>query len=444
MLPTMMQNYSTAFTGGRYQYMAEHLPEYGDFTVEEIRTLRIRHWHKFGTTFDLKNMGWNPANMNAEGARKMGRQIEANFLKWLKKKERTAKWDRGAAGVEKYDKLREKYGKDKSIRELNVLDIAAKHAKFTEEQKAKKGTKDFVGTLDMDAAKKWAAEKGGNFQEYVGKTYDQAKKIAVNYADEISNKTQLIVGMTAAKAKEYHEKYGGEFTEWKNLTIAQANKLAEKYKIKEKAEQVIGMTSTAAQKFAEQAGGEAKEYVGKTMAQARKLAKKYKVKEKAGQAIDTIKDQAKKVSERAGEAKGWFGREWEAMKKYNAPLKKTGEFIEVGKGNFLELYRQGAGAVKEFYETASPEKKAWIRQNAERLLISGQITADELKKMGISLKDATIKAADKVGDTVVSSAVSTTQHISTAVNQMGGGGGGANNKMMQEESMNEITMGKLH
>jgi hypothetical protein len=372
-------------------------------------------------------MGWNPENFNADGARKMGRQIERNFLKWLKKKERTAEWDRGAAGVEKYEKLREKYGKDKSIRELNILDIADKHAKFTEKQKEKdiaksakqskeasKGDKKKVlGIINAKEAEKWARENGGKAVEYIGKTYAEGKEIARKYVKVFKEKAEVIAtitAITAAKAKEFSEKYGGEAKEYYGMTVAQA----EKY--------------------------------GKT------LAAKYKkkVKELVPVIGDTIKDQAKKVSnisiEKAGEAKGWFGKQWEAMKKWSdsSPLKKTGEYIEVGKGNFLELYRQGPSAVKEFYETASPEKKAWIRQNAERLLASGQVTVGELKKMGISLKDATVKAADKLGDAVVTTAVNTTQHISTAVNQMGGGGGGANNKMMQEKSMDEITMGNLH
>jgi hypothetical protein len=415
----------------------ENLPRYADFTADEIKFYRKQYkkkhqkwskWKSAAKWITQSGMAvWE--EMTPEGAKNAGRQYEKGFIDFLEDKMEDFE-DYPVLQIARMTNLEQKYGKAKvdllkskgmkmgEIEAILRTEASQKRKDAAESAKqAKEASKDdkkkILGIISPDEAEKWARENGGKAVEYVGKTYSQGKEIARKYVKVFKEKAEVIAtitAITAAKAKEFSEKYGGEAKEYYGMTVAQA----EKY--------------------------------GKT------LAAKYKkkVKELVPVIGDTIKDQAKKVSnisiEKAGEAKGWFGKQWEAMKKWSdsSPLKKTGEYIEVGKGNFLELYRQGPSAVKEFYETASPEKKAWIRQNAERLLASGQVTVGELKKMGISLKDATVKAADKLGDAVVTTAVNTTQHISTAVNQMGGGGGGANNKMMQEKSMDEITMGNLH
>ena len=76
-------------------------------------------------------------------------------------------------------------------------------------------------------------------------------------------------------------------------------------------------------------------------------------------------------------------------------------------------------------------------------MASGQVTAEELKKMGITIKDSALESAEKVAGSVVASAVNTTNNINSAVSQMSGGGGGNQSKMMMEPTMDQIAMGNV-
>jgi hypothetical protein len=213
----------------------------------------------------------------------------------------------------------------------------------------------------------------------------------LNYLQKVG--TPLQKGVYAAKIIDYDERKiamkGGK--KWLGLVSAkQARELVATY------------------------GGEAKDYINKKYTEAVTYGKR-------------VTEKTKELSDKYG----------------GAAIQKTGEFIELGKGTFLEIYRQGDTKLKEFWETSSPEKKAIIKRQAEQLLASGEVTAAELKRMGITLKDSAAENAEKVGKAVVSSAIHTTNNISNAVNNISGGGSGGSNKFIQEQTMDDIARGEM-
>ncbi len=442
-LPTMMQNYAEAFIGGRYEYMKEHIAEYGDFTVEEIRQFRKQHMRRAGTRLKIRTGGGRAAALgfwNAEKARRAGRAVEKDFLEWLKddKKDEImgdpalkAKWD---ANRKKLDAAREKYGKDKSTRDLQMLDRAEKHQKAADERK-KKELGETSGKFTLEQAKEWALKHGGEAKEYLGKTLNEATEIAKKYTDKFVAEVKAGATLTSEKVKELSTKYGVPASELANKTLSEATEYAKVYK-----EKIV--------KTAKEYGVPAAELYNKTLAEATAFAKNYK---------DKI---AQTVKEKAPEAQQWIGTQWEAMKKYKddprfqeardkmgawsaSAIQKTGEYIELGKGNFVEVYRQGTGKLKEMWDTAAPEKKEIIKRQLEAALASGKITAAQLKEMGIELKDATLEAGEKLQNTVASTGVYTTQSIQNTVNNTQSGGGGNTNKMVQERTMDDICMGEV-
>jgi hypothetical protein len=125
-------------------------------------------------------------------------------------------------------------------------------------------------------------------------------------------------------------------------------------------------------------------------------------------------------------------------------LKKSGEYIELGKGTFLEIYRDGKSTLSELADKAGmADKKEWVRRKAEELLVSGEITKEELQSLGIKLKDGLKETGETVGNAVVSSASYTTTNISNAVNNISNGGGGSSQKLINEKTMDDIAMGEV-
>jgi len=377
-----------AVKAGQMEVVEENNAIYAQYSIDEIEKARLRWRHSvsYGVRYWKASVGIDP--------KEFGRKKEKSFLAFLQK-------------VGTKDTIEEHQKK------------VQKHETSWAKRRDKGQPKKLLGILDLESAKKFAAENGGHFTEYVDKTYDQAKKISADYAKEIKAKTEVIVGMTTAKAKEYADKYGGE----------------------------------------------AKEYVGLTIDQAKKMAEKYKIKEKAEQAVDTVKDQAKKISERSEEtskeAVGWFKSTFGAIKEWlqgeepdklkEKATKTTAELYQKSKAKGTEWLDKGAeeynknrAKLIEIYQKASPEKKAWIRQHSQELLAGGVQTANALKEMGIQFKDSATEAANKVAGSVVASSVNTSNNITNAVTQMGSGGGGGNqSKMMMEPTMDQISMGNV-
>lgn len=417
-LPMMMQNYYKSFIGGRYEYMAEHLPQYGDFTIQEIAMFRKEHMKKLGTRFSMKNLGWDVKKMNAEGAREMGYLIEEKFLKWLisdKKKDILEDPTEKAAWGARRAKLAEakkKYGKDKSTRELDVLQRATAHAKASAKQEEEKA-KGISGRLTMEKALEWAEKYGGSKWEYFNLKITDARDVAKGYGASFVEKAKAAATISYEKAQELGARYKAP----------------------------------------------AKEFMGKTLDQALAYGKIAITKAEAG--AKTIKEKAIEIAEDTGlkEKKGWFAKQWEAMKKWGKSptvteaagfsgrdvIKKSGEYIEVGKGNFVEIYRQGAAGAKELYETAtSPGMKDYIRRNAEQLLATGQITVDQLKKLGIDVGEKAKEIGEGIQSTMVQTTAYTTNSINETMNNYGGGGGGGNaNRMMDEVLVDRVSVGDI-
>ena len=106
-------------------------------------------------------------------------------------------------------------------------------------------------------------------------------------------------------------------------------------------------------------------------------------------------------------------------------------------------YQSAKSKLQEIYANASPDKKAWIRQNAQKLLAGGEQTASALAEMGNKFKDATMEGAKKVGDTVNAATSYATTTITNSVSSMSGGGGGGSNKLLNEQTMDDIATGHV-
>lgn len=255
------------------------------------------------------------------------------------------------------------------------------------------------------------------------------------------------LAITRLRAQKFVKKYGGRAEDYLDLTIEQAEALGKKiYKSAQSAKNktvdfIKTITPEQVTELVSKYGGTAKEYAGKSYEQAKKYA------------MSTYG----KAKEKAGEAKTWGSEKWKQFEQWsNDPksaeeaknfgkniLKKSGEYIELGKGNFVEIYRQGSSKLSEVWETSAPEKKAIMKRELEKLMLSGEVTVAELERMGIKLKDATMEAGEKVGNTVSSAAAYTTNTVSNAVNNVSNGGGGQNSKMLQEKTMDDIAMGEV-
>ena len=431
-----------------------------------------------GEDFDFKQVMKD--SINSLWDKKFG----VGFSDWWKVFTGNANEDEKKALFEK--QMEKQYGEDRFAMEL-------KAKRVNEAKGLKEKSKAYLGLiggyarskLGMDMgeseiavtalrAQKLVAKYGGNVEDYLSLKYDDAvvlgKKIwAANQKKltDAKDKVKEFAKVTAADAEKLAIKYGGHAREYIHKTFPEAEAYGKT--LMDKAAKAKAYIKDQASRGTEFATSKLNELSASEWAKKKGL----KMEGSGGRLVDAIEkqygkgqkfsaEQWNKVKKWAEEedlvlegsggrlkdkATGWFGKQWEAIKKWGSgpegALKKTGEYVELGKGNFVELYRQGTGNLKEFWETATPEKKAWIRQNAERLLASGQVTAEELKKMGITIKDSALESAEKVAGSVVASAVNTTNNINSAVSQMSGGGGGNQSKMMMEPTMDQIAMGNV-
>lgn len=99
--------------------------------------------------------------------------------------------------------------------------------------------------------------------------------------------------------------------------------------------------------------------------------------------------------------------------------------------------------IVERWDKLPADVKEHVRRNAVSLLASGQITTDELKKIGIKIADTAEGVGKSVQNTMQDTAVYTTQNITNAVNNSGGGSGGAPNRMMDEAAQDSIAIGNV-
>ncbi|MEA2078813.1 MAG: hypothetical protein U9P00_02970, partial [Pseudomonadota bacterium] len=441
-LPSMLADNLGSFEMGRLDYMKENIAEYQDWTVAEIKAYRREHFKKRGKN-RVKKAGhgtvgrvgitlmkvagpighiaqahWDPGR-----AYKAGREIEEDYIEWLnevKRKEIFGDADLRAAHEEKRNRLAEakKRHAGKTTREVDIISRAEKHAERTAKEQA---NKEFNkrGGLTMVGARKWANENGGEYWEYVGLKIDQAKKISIQYGATFEEKAKAYTTISMEKAEE----------------------LGKKYKT------------------------DAKQFFGKTLSQAEALGKT--LLEKSKNVGIEIRDKAIEVAEETGikKKKGWWATEWEAMKKWGstpekgpgakgaatgamvgAGVQKTGEYIEIGKGNFVEIYRSTKSKISELWETTvTPERKEWLRQNAGKLIATGKMTVDQLKKLGVEVTDTMLEEGKKGVEATQSAAIYTTQTISNTVSNatQAGGGGGNDQTFMAEFSLNRVIEGDL-
>jgi hypothetical protein len=435
---------AAAVRAGQMKVIKKNKAAYAKYDLDEITKARTRWQHS------LPYYAWYARMSQGKDPEKFGIEKEEAFLKYLQK-----------VGT---PMSKEELGS--TSKDYHAAQVAAGGGTMTD--KAKK-----LAIVTATEAERLARQYGGAAKDYINKNYPEAVAYGKRLKEKLSNAADAIktkASVTADEIQSLVAKYGGHARDYANKTypeaLAHGKKLQEKAiqakdYIKDKAIQGTEVTVAKAKELSDKYGGKPEEYLNMTLAQAKKygeqiskyagdinLKEKYDEAKKYGKdAKDYVKDID--VKETYDKSKSWFARQFDSLKNWltggsNEALKKTGEYIDLGKGNFVELYRQGKGNIKEMWETASPEKKAWIRQNAERLLASGQITAEELKKMGIQIKDATLEGAEKVGNAVVSSAVHTTNNISNAVSNMTQGGGGGNSqRMMDESAMNDIASGHL-
>jgi hypothetical protein len=484
-MPTMMQNFHRSFIAGRFDYMGEHIGEYGEWTAEEIKIYRREHFEKFG-----KNMvtsagkGWKDVLLGAmpgaglitdqiwseERAYKAGQDIEESFLDWLngpKKKEvmgDTKKRAEYADRRKRMDELKKKYGEDKSTRELDLMEKAGKKAEIMAKKAANAETNK-QGGLTMAGARKWAEEHGGEYWEYLGVKKDQAIEIAKKYGTMAKEKASVYATITAEKAEE----------------------LAKKYKLDPKrAKEFLGKTVDQAESMA------------KTLAEkAKKELEEYKKKHGGefggggaqGSWTETATTAAGAAGAAAAGATSWFGQQWGKLKNWFATEKPAEKIISSGsmytdllltkaglvddKGTVLQgedlqkaistmsasglQYMKEIGAGKHLEgakgtvteltgQVITPERKEWLRRNASELIASGQMTVEQLKKLGIQVTDKMLETSKKAVNATQQAAVYTTQNISNSISSQsngGGGGGGMGQLFFSDASITRIFEGSF-
>ncbi len=326
-------------------------------------------------------------------------------------------------------------------------------------------------------ARELANTYGGHYTEYLNMKYEDAvaygKKLYAaakeKYGDQISEVTKKageIAVVTAMEARALAAEYGGHAREYVDKKMPEAIEYGKKLKektlraadyLKTKASVIGAITAERAQALAEKHGGKPEEWIG---LKPEEVVSKIKYFAKAGGKFgaagitgtwDKVKEmtaspEAQGLKTKAtllGAHAAMWAEDTGIAPMIGSALRKTGEYIELGKGNFIEVYRQGSGKLKEMWETAAPEKKAIMKRELEKLMASGEVTAKELERMGIKLKDATVEAGEGVKNAVMSSAVYSTNNISNSINNTTSGGSGNSNKMMQEKTMDDICMGEV-
>lgn len=413
-----------AIRAGQMSVIQKNQSIYAKYSIDELEKARTRWRHSFGYGMHYKMMS------QGDDPEKFGVEKEQHFLKYLAKVGTPMKDEEYKAAVE---------GQQASIRR------AAANA-----EAKKKGIK----TLGTAEAEKWAREKGGEATEYFGKTYDRALEISKKYATAVKNKTVAVATLSWEKAKELEAKYGLPAKQFMTMTLTQATKYGLEYRaklsegarktidtlkaVKDSATVSIEETYAMAKKY----GGKPMDYINLNKEQAEKYGSE--ILDKGRKAVGTGRTWLYKQKVGAQNQLEKL-KQWDKEKGISeGVLKKSGEYIEIGKGTFLEIYRESKSKLTEMYANASPDKKQMIKQKIEGMLASGEITAKQLKEMGINLKDATMEGAKKIGDSVQSTAVYTANNISNSVSNMSGGDGGTSQKMLQEQTMDDIAMGAMN
>lgn len=253
---------------------------------------------------------------------------------------------------------------------------------------------------------------------------------------------------TKEKLKAYYGIWGDTFKSILGMELTPAEPIKEDFrtKIDRAKDKVIGaaqelktVTIEQAKELSKKYGGLPQEYFHMTMDQAKLYGARLK------EELTSPGSFAMSGKQQAWQLKNEFMKS-QAGAFVSSMVQKSGEYIEIGKGNFIEIYRQGTGKAKEVWETASPEKKAIIKQQIDRLLASGEITKKELERMGIKLKDAASEAGEKIGGEVGKAVIVTSNAVSNAVNSVNTGsssGGGGSSSFMQEKTMDDISRGDL-
>jgi len=392
-----------------------------------------------------------------------GGTIEREKTTWEKAKEYAKKY-----GGEAKDYVGKTYDQAKSYGEA-LAGIAKEKTKNIINK---------VGEITPAQVKELATKYGLQAKDYVGMGYEQAKLYGESLLHQAKRKAEdlktTIGEITPAQVKDLATKYGVKAKDLVGMTYEQAKNYAiqmnDEYGVGQQLfgpkKPGSGVSTAPAGSITDRASTYIKEKVMVTTEQAKELAKKYGgypeeyyhlTMDQAIQFGTRLKEQLSnpgKFSMSGKETADQLKKKWREMKKSETAqgllssganiLKKTGEYIEIGKGTFLEVYRQGTGKLKEVWETASPEKKAIIKQQIDRLLATGEITKAELERMGIKLKDAASEAGDKVGQAVSTAAVYTTNNISNAVSTVNSGGGGGNaQKFLNEDTMDKISRGQI-
>jgi plasmid maintenance system antidote protein VapI len=364
-------------------------------------------------------------------------------------------------------KLMEKYGglaEDYMGLTLEQGEALGKKILAISKEKAQKAGELVTSTtrITMDKAKELSDKYGGKPEEYLNMTVEQAKKygskIKEKYDQASKKASELATSATTItmdKAKEYSDKYGGKPEEYLNMTVEQAKKYGSV--IKEKydalAQSAKNQAAILHKEYQERAPG-AKGKILTTWTDAKNLAKRYggDIGDYVGKTWGEARDWGELQKQKLSDPQGWAKRQkYEAerdrldmMMRVERVMHKTQDYLEIGKDTFVPIYQTGKSTTKEFLDTVAPEKKAMIRRQLESALASGEITVNELKKMGIKLKDATLEGASKVGNTVAQTAVYTSNQVTNAVNNVSGGGGNGNaSKFVQEKTMDEIARGDV-
>lgn len=292
--------------------------------------------------------------------------------------------------------------------------------------------------ITAENVKEWTKKYGGEAKDWIGMKVEDANKYGQSLLKKAKEKTKVVtqkIGeMTPEKIKELATQYGVDAKELIGMKYEDAKRYAEKISNKQSIKNLKTVTIAQAKELANKYGGYPEEYYRLTMEQAKKYGARLKEEiEHPGKAAMGIKKSAYELK-----------KEYiDQNKTIQSALQKSGEYIEIGKGTFVEIYRQGKSSLKEMWTNVAPEKKEMVRRKIEEALASGEITASELKKMGIKLTDATMEAGEKVGKAVVVSTATTINNVSSALNNVNNGGGGNSTKMIQENTMDKIAQGEM-
>jgi len=463
-LPVVMQNFQGAFIEGQMEIFLENQPIYQEFTVKEIEGFRAaykKRWKKISTVESA--LGWMTGfGMQAvkegtyEGAKSAGREFEKGFVSYLKDKIDDLHDSPEKLMVRK-KALSAKYGQEnvealgRKGMSMGEIEAQLEFEKNEKQAEASKKSKEEENGFSLKRAREWANKNGGHYADYVGKTLNQAKEIAKRYGASFKEKTTQAATLTADKLKELAVKYNVDPSKFDGMTLDQAmtyaKSLQEKAKetaseAKDKAKEVgSGVSGWLSNKW-----GQAKSWWGsdepKNLLDKATVAGsdiKDKIVSSGSLYTDILLTRAGLVDDNGNPLLGPALAE--ELKKW--PVQGLQNLENMGLTGALKYAQNSVSTVTDKLENMAPNRKAWIKRNADRLYANGIMTAEELQKLGIQIKDTVSETGEKVGGAVMSTAVSTTQNINNAVNSMTNGGGGGSNKFLQESTMDQIAMGDV-